>query len=237
MMQKINWSCSLVIIDRTMKRIKSILILLAALLSFPVAAQDKDGFENVERYNQLNAQIEELNVLIGQEEDASYTLRLSWYNTCKAYLQKGQFRAEELLLLINQTIPGIDGQALYDALLKAKACFDSGIAYQCVDIPAPTRNSSVHPVASSDGDNEEPLDDREATSMDSIPNPEADPNRNESGRDSPLDKKDSDRNGKTSPVNQDSPISDSPETKAEEWDRGEIRDGKSKQSKKNDGSM
>lgn len=126
------------------------MIMVVAILPLSIHAQDVDALvELSNQYSQLKAQINELNGLIKQEEDKSFTLRTSWYNTCKIYLQKREFKAEELASLINQTIPEIDGQELYDALLDAKNCLDSGKEYQYKDIPAPTRNSVVTPTASS----------------------------------------------------------------------------------------
>lgn len=131
-----------------MKNLTRILmIMVVAILPLSMDAQDVDALVN--QYNQLKTQINELNGLIKQEEEKSFTLRTSWYNTCKAYLQKRQLKAEELALLKNQTIPEIDGQDLYDELSRAMVCLDSGNEYQYNDIPAPTRNSVVTPTASS----------------------------------------------------------------------------------------
>lgn len=134
-----------------MKNLTRILmIMVVAILPLSMDAQDVEALvELSNQYSQLQTQIKELNGLIKQEEDKSFTLRTSWYNTCKIYLQKRQFKAEELQSLINQTIPEIDGQELYDELLNAKDCLDSGNEYQYKDIPAPTRNSVVTPTASS----------------------------------------------------------------------------------------
>lgn len=127
-----------------------LLIMVVAILPLSMDAQDVDVLvELSNQYSLLKTQINELNGLIKQEEDKSFTLRTSWYNTCKIYLQKRQFKAEELASLINQTIPEIDGQELYDELLHAKDCLDSGNEYQYKDIPAPTRDSVVTPTASS----------------------------------------------------------------------------------------
>ena len=134
-----------------MKNLTRILmIMVVAILPLSMEAQDFSALrELLDEHSQLETQINELNGLIKQEEDKSFTLRTSWYNTCKVYLQKRQFKAEELQSLINQTIPEIDGQELYDELLNAKDCLDSGKEYQYKDIPAPTRNSVVTPTASS----------------------------------------------------------------------------------------
>ena len=121
--------------------------------SLPLSMVAQDNLEELEatfnEYKRLQQREQELNNLIKIEEENSYNLRLAWFNTCKSYLQKKQFKAEELQSLINQTIPEIDGQELYDELLNAKDCLDSGNEYQYKDIPAPTRNSVVTPKASS----------------------------------------------------------------------------------------
>ena len=134
-----------------MKNLTRILmIMVVAILPLSMEAQDfSDLRELLNEHSQLETQINELNSLIKQEEDKSFTLRTSWYNTCKVYLQKRQFKAEELQSLINQTIPEIDGLELYDELLNAKDCLDSGNEYQYKDIPAPNRKSVVTPTASS----------------------------------------------------------------------------------------
>lgn len=134
-----------------MKNLTRILmIMVVAILPLSMEAQDVSALVKlVNEHSQLETQIKELKGLIKQEEDKSFDLRTSWYNTCKAYLQKRQLKAEELASLKNQTIPEIDGQELYDELLRAMVCLDSGNEYQYKDIPAPTRNSVVTPKASS----------------------------------------------------------------------------------------
>ena len=134
-----------------MKNLTRILmIMVVAILPLSTEAQDVSALVKLSNeYSQLETQIKELNGLIKQEEDKSFNLRSSWYNTCKIYLQKRQFKAEELQSLITQTIPEIDGEELYDELLNAKDCLDSGNEYQYKDIPVPNRNSVVTPTASS----------------------------------------------------------------------------------------
>lgn len=126
--------------------------MVVSSLPLSMVAQDNlDEFEaTYNEYKRLKQREQELNNLIKIEEENSYNLRLTWFNTCKSYLQKKQFKAEELQSLITQTIPEIDGEELYDELKRAKDCFDSGNEYQYKDIPAPTRNSVVTPTASSD---------------------------------------------------------------------------------------
>lgn len=124
--------------------VKKIMIMAVVMLPLSMEAQDVSALVNLSnKYQELGTEIEELNTFIKQEEEKSYTLRLSWYNTCKAYLQKGQFKADELDLLIDKTIPGIDGNSLYNELLQAKKCLNTGKKYRYQDIPAPTRNTVV----------------------------------------------------------------------------------------------
>lgn len=136
-----------------MKNLTRILmIMVVAILPLPMVGQDNlEEFEaTYNEYKRLKQREQELNNLIKIEEETSYKLRLTWFNTCKSYLQKKQFKAEELQSLITQTIPEIDGEELYDELKRAKDCFDGGNEYQYKDIPAPTRNSVVTPMVSSD---------------------------------------------------------------------------------------
>lgn len=130
---------------------KILMITVVTILPLSMVAQDnlKEFEATYNEYKRLKQREQELNNLIKIEEENSYNLRLRWYNTCKSYLQKKQFKAEELQSLITQTIPEIDGEELYDELKRAKDCFDGGNEYQYKDIPAPTMNSVVTPKASS----------------------------------------------------------------------------------------
>ena len=232
--------------------------MVVALPPLSIAAQDVSAL--VESYSQLKIQINELNALIKQEEEKNFTLRLSWYNTCKTYLQEGQFKAEELESLIYQTIPEIDGQELYEALLYAKECFGGGIEYQYKDIPVPTKNSVVTSVAStkekpkesdkksnppSNDNKEKPIVDNDVDKMDTTPKQEepivTDPSKDRNGEDkpaAPIVKKDSAKDDKTSPVT--TPVVSDPKTstpsKVKTRDKGEMEDGTSKKSKNSDGS-
>lgn len=123
--------------------------MVVAILPLSMDAQDVSALVKLSNdYSQLETQISELDSLINQEEEKFFALRSYWYKTCRGYLQERQFKAEELQSLINQTIPEIDGQELYDELLYAKDCLDSGNEYQYKEIPAPTRNSVVTPTTS-----------------------------------------------------------------------------------------
>lgn len=230
--------------------------MVVALQPLTIAAQDVSAL--VESYSQLKTQINELNAFIKQEEEKNFALRLSWYNTCKKYLQESQFKAEELESLINQTILEIDGQELYEALIYAKGCFDGGKEYQYTDIPAPTRNSVVTPVASnkpkesdkksnppSNENKEKPVADNDADKMDMTPKQEepivTDPSKDRNGEDkpaAPVVKNDSDKNDKTSPVT--TPVvpdsKSAKPSKVNTRDKGEMEEGTSKKSKNSDGS-
>lgn len=214
-----------------MKNLTRILmIMVVTILPLSMDAQDVDALVDLSnQYSQLKTQINELNGLIEQEEDKYFTLRTSWYNTCIIYLQKRQFKAEELASLINQTIPEIDGQKLYDELVNAKDCLDSGNEYQYKEIPAPNRNSVVTPTASSNNKPKEnskkndgnknanrnnkktgqknPVVDNDADKKDTTPKQEepivTDPSKDRYGEDkpsAPVVKKDSDKEDETAPV-------------------------------------
>lgn len=237
-----------------MKNLTRILmIMVVAILPLSMDAQDVDALvELSNQYSQLKTQINELNGLIKQEEEKSFTLRTSWYNTCKAYLQKRQFKAEELQSLINQTIPEIDGQDLYDELLNAKNCLDSGNEYQYKDIPAPTRNSVVTPTASlnkkpkKNNKKENPVVDNDADKEDTTPKQEepivTDPSKDRNGEDkpsAPVVKKDSDKEDETVPVTTpvvSDPKKSNPSKVEKKHDIGEMEEGTSKKSKNKDGS-
>lgn len=248
-----------------MKNLTRILmIMVVATLPLSMEAQDVSALVKlVNEHSQLETQIKELKALIKQEEDKSFDLRTSWYNTCKVYLQKRQLKAEELASLINQTIPEIDGQELYDELLNAKDCLDSGNEYQYKDIPAPTRNSVVTPTASSnkkpkknnkknDGNKitdknnkkndkkENPVVDNDADKKDTTPKQEepivTDPSKDRNGEDkpsAPVVKKDSDKEDETVPVVSD-PKKSNPSKVEKKRDKGEMEEGTSKKSKNND---
>lgn len=230
-----------------------LMIMVVAILPLSMDAQDVDALvELSNQYSQLKTQINELNGLIKQEEEKSFTLRTSWYNTCKAYLQKRQFKAEELQSLINQTIPKIDGQDLYDELLSAKNCLDNGNEYQYKDIPAPTRNSVVTPTASSNkkpkknNKKENPVVDNDADKEDTTPKQEepivTDPSKDRNGEDkpsAPVVKKDSDKEDGTVPVTTpvvSDPKKSNPSKVEKKHDKGEMEEGTSKKSKNKDGS-
>ena len=237
-----------------MKNLTRILmIMVVAILPLSMDAQDVDALvELSNQYSQLKTQINELNGLIKQEEEKSFTLRTSWYNTCKAYLQKRQFKAEELQSLINQTIPEIDGQELYDELLNAKNSLDSGNEYQYKDIPAPTRNSVVTPTASSNkkpkknNKKENPVVDNDADKEDTTPKQEepivTDPSKDRNGEDkpsAPVVKKDSDKEDETAPVTTpvvSDPKKSNPSKVEKKRDKGDMEEGTSKKSKNKDGS-
>lgn len=177
-----------------------LMIVVGAILSLSMGAQDVDALVKLSnQYSQLKTQVNELNGLINQEEDKSFALRISWFNTCKAYLQKKQFKAEELASLINQTIPEIDGQELYDELLRAKSCFDGGEEYQYEDIPAPTRNSVVAPTSSAANktkENNKKNDGDRKTSRDRNKNDRKDPPSNDK-KEKPVVDNDADKREKT----------------------------------------
>ena len=122
--------------------------------TLPLSMVAQDNFDELDaiynEYSRLKKRAKELNDSIKIGEEISYNLRFTWYYTCKSYLQKQQFKAEELQSLIAQTFPEIDGNELYDELMRAKECFDGGNEYQYKDIPEPTRNSVVTPMVSSD---------------------------------------------------------------------------------------
>lgn len=243
-----------------MKNLKKILMIVAfAILPLSIEAQDVSALVKLSKeYSQLETQITELNALIKQEEEKSYTLRFSWYNTCKTYLQKGQFKAEELESLINQTIPDIDGQGLYDELLYAKECFDEGKEYQYEDIPVPTRDIVGAPVASSenkpkennkrngDDKNTKPVVDNDAEKKDKTSKQEepivTDPSKDRNGEDKPsvpVKEKVSDKDEKTTPVTtpiESDPKSSNPSKGEKKRNKGEMEEGTSKKSKNNDGS-
>lgn len=128
---------------------KILLIMVFAILPLSMTAQDVSDLVKLSKeYSQLETQRNNLKALIKQEEDKSYALRQSWYNTCKTYLQNGQVKAEELDLLISQTFPEIDGKEFYEELLKAKECLATGKEYQYQDIPVPTGDTD-EPIATS----------------------------------------------------------------------------------------
>lgn len=196
-----------------MKLLKVIMIMAVSILPLSTAAQDvSDLVKLADEYNQLETQINELNALIKQEEDKSFTLRSSWYNTCKSYLQKRQFKTEELDSLINQTIPEIDGQELYEELIYAKRCFDGGEEYQYKDIPAPTRNSVVTPVDSTknkqkknskktDGDKNKKKDKKKSSSNENNDNPIVDNDADRPKQEDPIvTDSDADRNREDKPA-------------------------------------
>lgn len=245
-----------------MKNLTRILmIMVVAILPLSMDAQDVSALVKLSNdYSQLETQIKELNGLIKQEEDKSFTLRTSWYNTCKAYLQKRQFKAEELASLINQTIPEIDGQELYDELLYAKECFDEGKEYQYKDIQVPTRDIVVTPVASSESKSKEnntrndddkntdkkPVVDNDAEKMDRTPKQEetivTDPSKDRNGEDKPsvpVKEKESDKDEKTTPVTtpmESDSKSSNPSKVEKKRNKGDMEEGTSKKSKNNDGS-
>lgn len=245
-----------------MKNLTKIFMIMAvALLPLSIEAQDVSALVKLSKeYSQLETQITELNALIKQEEEKSFSLRSSWYNTCKTYLQKGQFKADELESLINQTIPEIDGQELYDELLYAKECFDKGKEYQYKDIQVPTRDIVVTPVASSESKSKEnntrndddkntdkkPVVDNDAEKMDRTPKQEepivTDPSKDRNGEDKPsvpVKEKESDKDEKTTPVTtpmESDSKSSNPSKVEKKRNKGDMEEGTSKKSKNNDGS-
>lgn len=203
------------------------MIMIAVMLPLSSVAQDISSLAKLtNEYKQLLTQIKELNNSIMQEEEKAYALRLSWYNTCKEYLQKGELRAEELESLINQTVPEIDGQDLFEELLRAKQCLNSGKEYWYKEIPAPTWDYEVDPVAPSSQD--EPI----------LTDPSEDrPGETKPG--APVVNKDTDNDDETNPVI--TPVMPDPRTvnpsKVEKRrDKGEMEEGTSKKPKNNDGS-
>lgn len=112
-----------------MKRVSKWFVIMAVLwLPLSMAAQDVPPLK--QENDALMSDIDKLEALILKEKEKCDSLRSSWYNTCVGYLKKGEFKADELNLLIKQTIPEIDGQELLNELIRAQKCYDEGKPYQ-----------------------------------------------------------------------------------------------------------
>lgn len=125
------------------------------LLLFPCGVFAQDDYNAVIRQqngeiSRLYEQIEEVNSFITKRKEELYILKLSWYNTCVKYLQEGEFKQDELDILIRGTKSEIDGEDLLSELKRAKDCSSSGISYEYNHVNPPSKESSVSNKSSND---------------------------------------------------------------------------------------
>lgn len=238
---------------------KKIYLFLLLLLSCGSFAQDVDEGD-VRRQDEVsdsvlldNLQKEKklLSDSLVKQKEKLYNLKLSWYNTCVSYLRRGHFKSEELVALIGNTRINVDGDALYNELIRAKDCFDANVEYVYADVTPPSMETTKTEKDGNDKKNQKkkktPLvkTPKERTESPIVsPNPEddlieVDPDKDKPGN----DKKDTKtpKTEKPLPVDTESPKTTPPDTKEEKkpkkTDKGELGEGKSKMPKNEDGSF
>jgi len=124
---------------------KQIFIFMLFMFSCEVFSQE-DYDENVrqqyDRISSLYKEIDEVKGFIAKEKEKLYNLKLSWYHTCVGYLSEGNLKPEELDKLISETRIEIDGEDLYNELVRAKNCVDGDEPYKFKNVAPPTKDDS-----------------------------------------------------------------------------------------------
>lgn len=117
------------------------------LLLFPCGIFAQEDYEAIIQQqdfmiDSLQQDIELFNDSIAKRKKELYNLKLSWYRACVEYLKAGtrSFNSEELGTLIRGTKREVDGDALYNELLRARNCFDAGEPYTYKDVTPPSED-------------------------------------------------------------------------------------------------
>lgn len=101
---------------------------------------DDNVRQQYDRISSLYKEIDEVKGFIAKEKEKLYNLKLSWYHTCVGYLSEGNFKPEELEKLISETRIEIDGEDLYNELVRAKNCVDGDEPYKFKNVAPPTKD-------------------------------------------------------------------------------------------------
>lgn len=112
-------------------------IILVMLFSCELFAQEDRDEDLQQQYDEVTRLYNEVQELVTERNEFLYNLKLKWFNTCVEYLKEGNLRAEEIDQLIDETRPEIDGEGLYNELIRAKNCLadDESYTYQLVASP------------------------------------------------------------------------------------------------------
>lgn len=127
-------------------------------------AQDHENLDEQigqldEQISQLSSQKLELQKSVRENKTKLDSLKFVWYHICVNYLKAGQFKVEELKELCDSTYSEIDGNPLYNELVKAYYACQKDTAYTYSEVPPPcSRSFSIpnHRTSSSSYSNATP---------------------------------------------------------------------------------
>lgn len=141
-------------------------IIIFILFMFPCGAFAQDHENLDEQIGHLDEQISqwsnkklELQKSVRENKTKLDSLKFAWYHTCVNYLKAGQFKVEELKELCDSTYSEIDGNPLYNELVKAYYACQKDTAYTFSEVPPPcSRKFSIpnHRTSSSSDSGERP---------------------------------------------------------------------------------
>lgn len=127
-------------------------------------AQDHENLDEQigqldEQISQLSSQKLELQKSVRENKTKLDSLKFVWYHICVNYLKAGQFKVEELKELWDSTYSEIDGNPLYNELVKAYYACQKDTTYTYSEVPPPcSRRFSIpnHRTSSSSDSNATP---------------------------------------------------------------------------------